>query len=309
MTTTIEACKEEVIQCFSNVSHFRNLEHKEPQEFVWEITYDEKTLPKDTSVPIYFILDSFNHDAFSHWVYENAVWLGAFVQLQKAYPSMRIVIQKWKESKKLYFNYYNIPLDRVCLQSEMEPKNYCFFHTYTSFNDKQIPSIYFHNLMNYKTKIDSLDVTKKIPLLYLPRGTKENLLGFNNRMYNVQDDLKLFVKQLGGTVYETDSTKNLNDQIQIVKESSIILLDYGSNLWVNGVFAENSHIICLNIGWHQHPQYPSMGALWDLIHRKNTLNQIFAYTAEKNNGSDIPVVSFHMPAIVQEIMAALSKLQ
>lgn len=308
MNTTIESCKEEIIQCYSNVAHFRCLETDAPPLYAWEISYDAKCLPNDETVPIYFILDTINQNAFSHWVYENSSWLPAFLELRKTYPSIKLVIEKWKDFKKLYFDYYTIPYECICLQSEMQSKNYCFFHAYTSFNDKQIGNVYFNNVFHYKNKIDIFSVGKRIPLLYLPRGTKENLLGCNNRVYNVQNELKEFVKQLGGTVYETDSTNKLEDQIRIVKEASIVLLDYGSNLWVNGLFAENSHIICLNIGWHQHPQYPAMGLLWDMIHKSNTVNQIFAYTSKQEKEDDIPIVCFHLPAITNEILSSLRQL-
>lgn len=307
MNTTIESCKDEKIQCFSNVTKFTCLETTKEPQYAWEITYDAKIEPENPTVPIYFILDTVNQNAFSHWVYENALWLPYYLTLREKYPSMRLVIEKWKDFKKIYFQYYNIPLESVCLQSDIEEKNYCFFHTYTSFNDKNVPQVYYDNVNTYKEKVDSMQIPKSIPILYLPRGTKENLAGASNRIYNVQNDLKEYVVQLGGTVYETDSTTNLEQQIQKVKQSSIILLDYGSNLWVNGLFAEKSHIICLNLGWHQHPQYPAMGYLWNKIHESNTLHQIFAYTSIQSNPEDIATVCFHIPTILQEILSSLQR--
>ena len=305
MNTTIESCIEPILQCFSNVTKFTCLETRKEPQYAWEISYDEKKEPGDTSVPIYFILDTINQNAFSHWVYENATWLPSYLQLKEKYPSIRLVIEKWKDFKKLYFHYYNISLDSVCLESDIQEKNFCYFHTYTSFNDKSVPPIYYKNVEEYKKYIDRIQVTKSIPILYLPRGTKENLAGASNRIYNVQNDLKDYVKQLGGTVYETDSSSSLNEQIQVVKQSCIVLLDYGSNLWVNGLFAENSHIICLNLGWHQHPQYPAMGLLWDKIHNSNTLQQIFAFTSIQPNPEEMATVCFHMPTIIQEILRSL----
>lgn len=309
MNTSIEDCRENSIECFQNVTFFRSMEGDEPINcYTWEITYESKKLPDNTTTPIYFILDTYNHRAFSHWVYENATWIPSYIELKKQYPSMRLVIQGHKNFKDLYFEYYNVAKEDICLQSEIEPINYVFFHTYISLNDKNLPSVYFDNVTKYKEKLNTITMSKTIPLLYLPRGTKENFIGNNNRVYNVQDELKQIVKQFGGTVYETDTTTSLLQQIQIVKSACIILLDYGSNLWVNGLFAENSHIICLNIGWEHHSLFLGMGTLWDRIHQKNSLTQVFAYPSNVSNSDGLPVVCFHLNTIVNELLKSLRLL-
>lgn len=291
-----------LIKCFENVSYY---EPMEGPDFAWKITFEKESLPEHEEKPIYFILDAANQCAFSHWVYESATWFPLYRILQGHFKNLYVVIQDMRSYKKLFMRYYGIDENRLCLRNDMNPKNYCFFHTYISLNDTSIPQVYFNNMMEYKNKVDTIKVEKDIPLLYLPRGIKENLHGPNNRTYDIQNDLKNLVIQLGGTVYETDMTENLEDQIKIVKRSKVIVLDYGSNLWVNGYFAEHSKIICLNIGWHQHPIFPSFGFVWKEIHKTNVVDQIFAYPSDEKTEDGIAIVKFHHQEVFLKILYTL----
>lgn len=301
-TTIIEKCLDPHIKCYENVTDYTPLE---TPDFAWKITYERESPPFNNIKPIYFILDSLNQGAFSHWVYENATWLPFFVYLQEQFTNVFIVIEDMKSFKKLYLRYYGIAEEKLCLHKDMQKENYCFFHTYISLNDKSIPSIYFQNMIDYKSKVDTIKREKDITLLYLPRGTKENLLGPNNRTYSIQKDLKEFIRQTGGVVYETDNTENLEEQISLVKRAKVIVLDYGSNLWVNGYFAENSKIICMNIGWHQHLTFPSCAFMWNEIHKTNSVYQIFAYPSDEKTEDGIAIVKFHYQEILQDIFNSL----
>lgn len=293
------------IRCFQNVSEYNAIEGP---DFCWNIRYESETYPLTTAAPIYFILDSSNHAAFSHWVYENATWLPYFLEIQQRYPSCRLVLKQMKTYKQLYADFYGVSRDCMVVAPPLEKENFCFFHSYTSLNDKAIPDIYHKNLLHYQKRLEILfeQKEKKIPLLYLPRGSKENFLGANNRTYDIQTDLKQHVLNMGGTVYETDTTTDLHTQIQLIQNAKIILLDYGSNLWVNGFFARNSKIICLNIGWNQHSQYPSLEILWKAIQETNTISQVFAYTSNEKNIEGISLVKIHISHVLQSISEALS---
>ena len=304
MNTVLEKCLNPPLRSYENVTEYIPLE---APEFAWKITYEKEGLPQDNTKPIYFILDACNQTAFSHWVYESAIWLPFFIDLQKHFSNCYVVIEDMRGFKKLYAKYYGISDNRLLQKKDMQKENFCFFHTYISLNDTSIPMMYYQTMLEYKRKVDTIHVSKikDIPLLYLPRGTKENLLGPNNRSYNIQEDLKEYIKQMGGTVYETDKTENLEDQIQLVKRARVIVLDYGSNLWVNGYFAENSKIISLNIGWHQHPNFPSFGFVWNEIHKTNTVLQIFAYPSDEKTEDGIAIIKFHYPEVLQKILNCL----
>lgn len=293
------------IRCFQNVSEYKAVEGP---HFCWSIDYESESYPVLTTneIPIYFILDSANHAAFSHWVYENSTWLPIFLEVQKQYPSCFLVLEKIKTYKKLYLDFYGISQECVLVEPKLNKKNVCFFHTYTSLNDKSIPSIYYTNILKYETMFhDRAEKIKEIPLLYLPRGTKENFLGTNNRAYDIQNDLKEYVVSLGGTVYETDTTTRFQDQIDIIQKANVILLDYGSNLWVNGLLAKNSKLVCLNIGWNQHANYPSLGYLWQKIQETNTITQVFAYPSEKTDENGVAIVKLYLPTVMETIQKAL----
>jgi hypothetical protein len=295
----------DTIRCFQNVTEYKALE---APDFCWSINYDSESYPMNNESSIYFILDGSNHAAFSHWVYESSNWLPFFLEVQREYPSCYLVVNQMKTFKKLYFDFYGIPQDCILVEPEIEKKNFCFFHTYTSLNDTEPPPIYYGNLINYERILHKslVDHQKEIPLLYLPRGTKENFVGVNNRAYNIQNDLKELVLSMGGTVYETDTTTNLTNQIDIIQKSTVIVLDYGSNLWVNGFFARNSKLICLNIGWNQHIQYPSLAILWDKIQETNTITQIFAHTSDDKQEEDgVPIVSIQLPCVIQALKETL----
>lgn len=285
----------EELRCFTNVTTYSFVEE---DNYAWQITYESNSISPNTSAPSYFILDTYNHSAFSHWVYENAAWLPLFNRLRQQYPQCKLVLEEYRQYKNLYLDFYGIPLDAVCLHRDIPSENICFFHAYTCLNDLSIPSVFYQHILEYKSLIDTIQPTTRIPLLYLPRGTKENLQGPNNRVYNIQENIKHLVKSMGGTVYETDKTNSLIEQIKIVKSAQVIILDYGSNLWVNGLSAENSKILCLNIGWQHHDQFTSLEYIWNMINKANSVTQVFAYPSEQTADSDVPVVCFHLHQIV-----------
>jgi capsular polysaccharide biosynthesis protein len=285
-----------LIRCFKNVTGYG---YNEGEQYAWKITFEKEELPEQIDIPIYFVLDSQNNSAFSHWVYESSTWLPKFLELQSTYPSCCLVIDTLKEYKKLFLSLYSISLDCIRLKSDIEPINYSFFHLYTSLNDKAIPSIYYTNLLEYERRLQRNVPDKEISILYLPRGTKENFIGVNNRIYSIQEELKEIVRTMGGVVYETDTTSSLEHQITLIRKAKTIILDYGSNLWVNGLFAHGSSIVCLNIGWNQHPQYPSLRVLWDQITQYNSIQQIFAYPPSSVNEEGVSVVNFHMSEVLE----------
>jgi hypothetical protein len=288
---------------FSNVTGYYGQETED--RYGWQITYDSWLDEPTPGKSLYFILDSMNHNAFCHWVYENATWIPLFQRIRQRYPSCKLVLEERKQYKDLFLDFYTIPSDCVCLKKDIDPENSCFFHAYTSLNDPSIPSIYFNHIIEFQERIYGLSVDKTIPILYLPRGTKENLQGPNNRTYNIQDELKDYVRSIGGTVYETDITLHLEDQIRLVKSAKILLLDYGSNLWVNGLFAHESQILCLNIGWQHHSQFLSLHYIWNQIHQTNTVTQVYAYPSEQTAETPISVVCFHLPEILHTLQHLL----
>jgi hypothetical protein len=268
----------------------------------WNITTMPSTLD---SMQQYYILDTVNQNAFSHWVYESAVFIPEYIELLKKYPRCKIAILEERAYKRLFFKYYSVPLDNICLFKDISDNNTCFFHQYISLNDPNIPKRFQMNILHYKELFSSIPHTKNIPFLYLPRGTKENLTGSNNRKYNVQPMLKEIIVSMGGVVYETDNTTDLCEQIAMVRSSKCIILDYGSSLWVNGLFASDSKIICLNLGWAQHRQFPSLEFIYNKILEKNILKEIFSIGQISPEKDGIPICSMPINLILKELKLAL----
>jgi hypothetical protein len=161
------------------------------------------------------------------------------------------------------------------------------------------------NILNFKELFSSIPHTKTIPFLYLPRGIKENMTGTNDRKYDVQPILKELIVSMGGVVYETDNTTDLSEQIAMVRSSKYIILDYGSSLWVNGLFACDSRIICLNVGWAQHLQFPSLEFIYNKILEKNILKEIFSIGQISPEKDGIPICIMPINLILKELKLAL----
>jgi hypothetical protein len=267
----------------------------------WNIT----VVPSTTgSVQYYYILDTTNENAFSHWVYESALFIPEYLELLKKYPTCKLAIKSKKSYKTLLFKYYNVPLENICLFEEISDANTCFFHQYISLNDPNIPALFQNNVLRFKELFSSIPNTKTISFLYLPRGIKENMTGVNDRKYNVQPILKEIITSMGGVVYETDNTTDLREQIAMVRSSKCIILDYGSSLWVNGLFASDSRIICLNIGWAQHLQFPSLEFIYNKILEKNTFKEIRSIGSSVSQDDGIPVCYIPIESVMREVSLA-----
>lgn len=299
-----DSIAETTLKCFQNVKDYKYIEENVIE---WEIHCEAQAEPSTEDVPIYFILDTINHHAFAHWVFEDLVFVEEYKKLLQRYPNCQLVIDQERDYKKLFFKYFSIPYENVIVRSQMKETNFCYFHTYLSLNAKTQFSLFFERVEKLKSTFDRIQVTKDIPILYLPRGTKENLQGGNNRVYDVQEELKEIVKSLGGVVYETDRTTDLEEQVRMVKRSMVIILDYGSNLWVNGMFAEQSQIVCLNVGWRQHTIYPSYYKLWEEVVKRNKLTEFFAIGAYGKTENDVAIVRFQKEPIF-EFLYNLDKL-
>jgi hypothetical protein len=161
------------------------------------------------------------------------------------------------------------------------------------------------NILNFKELFSSIPHTKTIPFLYLPRGLKENMTGTNDRKYHVQPILKELIVSMGGVVYETDNTTDLSEQIAMVRSSKYIILDYGSSLWVNGLFASDSRIICLNVGWAQHLQFPSLEFIYNKILEKNTFKEVCSIGTSTSQEDGIPICFMPIHLILQELKTTL----
>jgi hypothetical protein len=289
---------------FYSLQNVASIKTDETYHYGWTLTYNPSDLSGDMTR--YFILDSENTGAFSHFVFEASIHLPMFRALKEKYPECKIALKNRRGFKKLFLDYSGVSWDDVVTFEELHPSNECFFHVYTSLNDKNVPPDYYTLSKHYLNSYASIPCDKTIKLLYLPRGSKENHQGSTDRTYPLQEELVKFVESVGGTVYWTDTTETLEDQIRIVRSAQIILCDYGSNLWVNGNFAKNSLIICMNIGWMHHTIYPAFKFLYDSILETNKYIEIRANHGETVDSKNL--VYFPEQQVFTYILMALQQV-
>ncbi len=293
------------------ISNVVSIVCQEDGKFDWTKGYGYQVFTQNLSVEqqptnVYFILDTHNQNAFAHWVFENFVYLQLFFQVKKSYPEAKIVLYERKDYKYLFLENNGVAREDIVEAKDVDfqyltlnnqpveqrncSPNLVFFHPYASLNNQTIEDFHLQAILSYDQFIQNLPKEKTIPILYLPRGEKENFAGLDRR-YIIQKDCKELVTQLGGGILETDTNTDLFKQIRLVRSAKIILCDYGSNLWVNGFFSENAHILFLNIGWRQEHNIPYYGFLYSLIHEKN--KNMYNILAERSDESVKPTLVYH----------------
>lgn len=268
----------------------------------------------------YFLMDTHNQNAFAHWIFENFVFLTMYWDIKKLYPGCKILLKERKGYKNLFllgsglkaedivdasqvdFQLQTLAKEPVIIQATKP--NLVFFHPYLSLNNHETQEYGISAIQSFHRQIKQLGKEKTINILYLPRGEKENFQGLDRR-YVIQDQCKRLVEENGGKVFYTDDNTDLMKQIEIVRSAKIILCDYGSNLWVNGFFSEDAHIVYLNIGWRQEEIFPYYAYLYHLIQSSNL--SLHNMLATHQNDSVKPTLVYHsFPQIAETIYTLLN---
>lgn len=233
----------------------------------WNFTYYEENITEDATYILLF--EHCYHQAFGHWVYESGIFLQYYNELQKKLdkPLKLFIINKPSRSyKKLFLNFYGIKEENLIycdhelrhndydnnwlkrFNVTLPKNNICITTPVVTYNN--LPSniipipiedfkqrIYdFRNslLKNIKNDIN------KIEWLFLPRATKENYKP-NDRKINYSG-IYNFLKDKNYVEYDVMNTKDLINQIELVRSAKNIILDYGASFCVNGLFCENQNI-------------------------------------------------------------------
>lgn len=251
---------------------------------VAQLNIDQTNTPKQ----YYLYFDTKFDDAFSHWVFESAIFLPFYTQLKEKYPSLKILCKQYKNFKQSFFKAYMLETDVVYSIDTYE--NVVIFPRYTTHHirkrdekHREILDIFYKSLVK-----DSAEVVKDIDILYLPRGSRENYKG-NERLLDCQEKLIEYLKDYpNAMIYYTDSTVNIVEQIHIIRRAKKILLDYGSNFLVNGFFAKNSEIVVIGHDIH-HEIFSILQAGQDIMH-ENGNTSLFI---KKEGQTDAISTTFH----------------
>jgi hypothetical protein len=291
---------------------------QEEDKFDWKKGYGYQVFFLDLPsqpIDVYFLLDTHNQNAFAHWVFENFVYLPMYKKIKEIYPSCKVLLSERKDYKYMFLKSAGVSPEDIVVAKDVdfqyqvlnkEPieersikPNLVFFHPYASFNGQKVEEYHLQYLSHYLHQIQRMPKEKTIPILYLPRGEKENFTGMDRR-YVIQNQCKELVKQLGGTIFETDTNTDYHKQIELVRSAKVILCDYGSNLWVNGFFSEDAHLVFLNIGWRQEYNLPYYGLLYTLIGSKN--KSMYNMNADAVDVSSFPNLVYHSFSEVSRIL-------
>jgi len=207
-------------------------------------------------VKVFFLFETEYHNAFSHWVFENAVFLPYF----KYFPKNVLVLvnkNEYRTYKKLFFNLFNIPEDNLYyidntidqpLDYKLIPQNnICIIcrnlRMNTQIRNNMFSNIFTNLTSNFYNEIHqnhNFDYTKKIKHLFFPRNKKENFKP-NDRLVNYMNVSK-FLKGNEYVTYNTEDTIDIKDQIQLLLSAENVYLEGGSSYFVNGLFCKDSKL-------------------------------------------------------------------
>jgi hypothetical protein len=240
----------------------KNVKSQTSNIFTSELFFEYDNNTNDTNPLLFFLLfETCMDSAFSHWVYESAIYLSYFFELKSKYPELKLLVkQNPKRSyKNLFFKalninendiywleneeindcktvYINIPGNNICINTKPH-----YLNT-VKIKDKNIYKkliIKFRNIILTNCNI-IYPQEKTIENLFFPRSKKENFAP-NDRIINYNKIYKL----LEGTnyvEYDTINTKDLKEQIKLLVSSQNIFLDWGASFLVNGLFCKDSNV-------------------------------------------------------------------
>jgi hypothetical protein len=257
----------------------------------------------DGGATIYYVFDCPGLDSFGHAVFESIVFFRHIITLNKYFKDVKILTYNSHKYVKSFLRFFNIPNNiiygRDIPTTEVDyhtPKNVpdinnrCFFPPVISLNDNEINLEFFGRLVEefsgYINAVVPFVIPAKIPeygLVYLPRNKVDNYW-LLDRPVNGQEEIEAGVIEMGGSVINTYQLNDFFKQAMIVKNSNIIILDYGSSFLVNCIYLKNKKIIALNnCGYYKNDiEYLPLRVLSKIIHSNNEVVYINKFTISFN---------------------------
>lgn len=239
---------------------------------IWDIITKEESLDTNTlDENVYLILDRDNVDsnAFGHWVLESCVFVKYYSELKNIYPNLKVVLKDKRDFKILFLKYLGLEDTDIIYTLETVNPSHIEFHTAPlvgnrdrcelpqQFNTCIFPP-FFHLSMieplplwhsslikDFMALFHKEPVEKTIPIVFLPRQTKENF-ACNERSYPTED-IQKYILDLDplNVILNTDSISDLNEQIRILQKAKIVVLTDGSPAFINQLFTIRSKVVVL----------------------------------------------------------------
>ena len=237
--------------------------------FGWDVEHDPRQ--KGPIRQTYLMLEGIYDEAFHHWIYETAIFFPLVRRLQERYPGLKLYSFHKKNYKESVYKAFDISSSQISYSIE-EPRNRFLFIRCTSQADHTTPHLYREYVRRFYTALaPALAPPKDIELLYLPRGSSENIRDFSIPVQPAL--LEALMPNPHVKVLFTDKTVDFREQIRWVQRAKVILLNEGTNCLVNGLFAVASRIVVLGgvgpeIGRHFQNPNPAL-VFSDTLRRGN----------------------------------------
>jgi hypothetical protein len=184
----------------------------------------------------YFVVDTVFDHAFSHWVFESAVYLPLFLLLKREDASLKLLLKRRRGNKDLFLRHFGVPPEDVCYQLP-GPSTVLFPAPTTSLNNGGPATKDYHEWI-VRAFISACALEEAPPvrdLLVMPRQTKENCVENDRSVPLEKLQRALVAAGVPHDVLHTDETRILAEQVRRVNESARVVLVDGSAFLVNGL--------------------------------------------------------------------------
>lgn len=233
---------------------------------------------------VYLFIDTLYNDAFSHWVYESAIYLPLFKILKEIYPSIKLVLKYKKKFKLLFLKYFDIDIGDVIYDIDVSSQTLCLFPSpISALNNVECSLEFQTHVDKFWDYFKYTDISNTYLINLMPRQLKENFI-YNDRKINIDNIIKFIETLPNSKITNTDEFNDLNEQINLIRKSYITILTDGSPLLVNGMFCYNKYLyvagnLCTT---EQSNTYSKLAYIISKIKKQNIL---FEY--ESNTGNVI----------------------
>lgn len=232
----------------------------------------------------YWIIDSPGDFALAHWIYESFIFIHILNELNelkelnaKGSTGIKIMTKNPKKYVKSMLSFFGIK-NEVVHQID-NYNNYSYFPKVYSMNTSQnIETDEYYNLYlnSYISYIQcNISVIQSIRAVFLPRNTIDNY-SQNDRIISNTDKIKEIVIENGGMVLDTYSLNNIKYQFSIINNAEIVILDYGSSLFLNCIFLKNKKIYIIDNHYQasSHHRFSINNYLYNMITSNNDVSII-----------------------------------
>lgn len=210
---------------------------------------------------VFLFVETVNHDAAAHWVFESCVFLVSFEMLQKKYPDIKLYIKEPKTYKTKFCDFFGVPfvtsLVPGCTVVVPVPKTMMLIKT-VSESFRRIIDNFWDHFEKYRS------LQPKIRVLIMPRGKLENCKP-NDRVIQFDKIFQLLADcQEPYMTLNTDETRTIDEQASKVGEAENVVLCSGSAFLINSLFLTKRKVIVIGEPdmEYQASHYPRFGYLY-----------------------------------------------